>query len=472
MIKLDYNKSYRKGKLHCDAATLTEIRRHFSERIEGIDFIRKKTGNDKIPDRAYAVQKTGMFDFGLYQEIQNYFIEEQVTGVTVTKEFQDRVNCGFDYEFYDDLAFENRDYGVVAVQSCLNKGYGTILSATGSGKSYLTASIIHNLNKNSIFKDMKVLIVVPGLSLVDQLHSDFDDYGVSFTHSPWTGDGHELQDTQVVICNTENFCSQFKKHQKWIKAVDVVVADECHGAKDGNIITNLIKKIHTPHKYGFTGTLPPKKIDAWKVIGLFGPVVFTKKSKELRDQGYLSKAKVKRVKLNHRLMRKMNYKNELNYVYNSSVRNNKIAKICDKLNNNTLILVNHLEHGENIKTALEKITNKRVFFVSGEMCVEDRTRIIKDMEKSSDIVCVAMSSIFSTGINDKNLHYIIFVAGGKSFVRTVQSIGRGLRLHDSKEFLVVIDIYDDLEYSLSHAEARREIYDSEEIPWKEVEIDL
>jgi superfamily II DNA or RNA helicase len=471
MIKLDYNKSYRRGKLHCDEATLMDIRRHFSEKVEGIEFIRKKANNDRIPSRTYAIQKTGMFDFGIYEEIEQYFVEKQITGVEYTDTFKERRDNGFDYEFHDDLAFKNRDYGVDAVKSCLSKGYGTILSATGSGKSFLTASLIENLKRNNTFEDMKVLILVPGVGLVDQLTKDFESYGVSFTHSGWTGD-IRLQNTEVIICNTENFCAKFKENASWIKKVDVLIADECHKVKNGNIVTGNIKRINTEHKYGFTGTLPPSKIDKWKVIGLFGPVVFEKHSKELRDQGYLTNAKVKRVKMNHRLMRRMSYKNELNYVYNCEIRNKKIAKICDKLNNNALILVNHLEHGENIKAALEKYTDKKVYFVSGEMDVDSRAAVIESMENGDDILCVAMSSIFSTGINIKNLHYLLFVAGGKSFVRTVQSIGRGLRLHDSKEFFVIIDVYDDLEYSLSHAESRKEIYESEDIPWKEVEIDL
>jgi type I site-specific restriction endonuclease len=97
---------------------------------------------------------------------------------------------------------------------------------------------------------------------------------------------------------------------------------------------------------------------------------------------------------------------------------------------------------------------------------------IVDMEKNTNMVCIAMSSIFSTGINIKNLHNILFVSGGKSFIRIVQGIGRGLRLHENKEKLVIIDIYDNLKYSEDHALERKSIYIDEEIPWNDKDIIL
>jgi superfamily II DNA or RNA helicase len=94
------------------------------------------------------------------------------------------------------------------------------------------------------------------------------------------------------------------------------------------------------------------------------------------------------------------------------------------------------------------------------------------MEQQTNIICIAMASIFSTGINVKNLHYILFVSGGKSFIRTIQSIGRGLRLHKSKNKLVLLDFYDNMKYSSDHIEFRKEFYDDQQLDWKETEIFL
>jgi len=151
--------------------------------------------------------------------------------------------------------------------------------------------------------------------------------------------------------------------------------------------------------------------------------------------------------------------------------------LVSKLDKNVLILVNRLDHGTNLREyyydgehPVADVT--RCWFVSGETKVEDRTKIIKLMEETDNQVVIAMSSIFSTGINIKNLPFIMFVDGGKSFIRTVQSIGRGLRLHENKEQLIIFDIYDDLKYSYSHALERQAFYDEEEIPFTEIEIQL
>jgi superfamily II DNA or RNA helicase len=135
-------------------------------------------------------------------------------------------------------------------------------------------------------------------------------------------------------------------------------------------------------------------------------------------------------------------------------------------------MVNHLEHGDSLLSLMSERHDGRVFFVKGETLVEDRAKIIEMMEIHNDIICIAMSSIFSTGINIKNLPNIIFAGLGKSFIRVVQSIGRGLRLHERKNKLRIFDICDDTKYSLSHSQYRQDIYNKEQIYWKIKDIDI
>lgn len=438
--------------------------------IPNIELIRKKTNRPNLPGRKYIITKNGSFDFGLYEEIIS-FIESQGWKYSQTKEFKERQNCGYAFKtVFDGLELKHRDYGLEAVSNALTHGCGTIVSATGSGKSFLTASLIENIKMIHPSDGFKCFVLVPGLSLVNQLVGDFDEYGVTFTYSGWTGE-MALQDSEVVICNTENFCSKFSDNN-WIKNVDLFITDEVHKVKSGNVVTKHISKINTPHKYGFTGTLPKDKVDEWKIIGTFGPIIFEKKSKDLREQGFLSNAVIKCVKLNYSLPWKMNYREELEFIYSDEKRNQLIQKLSEKLTKNSLILVNHLIHGENLLQILSEIPNKKVYFVHGGMPVDERDAITDEMETTDDIICIAMSSIFSTGINIKNLHYIMFVAGGKSFIRTIQAIGRGLRLHDNKNRLTLFDIYDNLKYSLQHSEERKVFYDEEQIEWNEKEISI
>ena len=144
--------------------------------------------------------------------------------------------------------------------------------------------------------------------------------------------------------------------------------------------------------------------------------------------------------------------------------------MCSKFNNNSLILVNHLAHGDALYDKLLECTDKQVFFVKGEVEVETRDEIKKIMETNNNVICIAMSSIFSTGINIKNIHMIMFASGGKSFIRTIQSIGRGLRLNENKNKLVIIDLADHLKYGERHSFKRKEIYGQEKINYKITEI--
>lgn len=466
MIILDYKQTKRQAQLITDSDTLGMIRNHFSVKNEGAVFAKKK-GHRFVKDRKYAITPTGLFDFGFYGEILKYLRDNQITDITFTDDFKKRLKCGIDdFEFWDELKYDARYYQKDSVIAGLKRGHGIFLLATGAGKSLAQALLIENYTRQLSQNDFKFkcLIVVPGLSLVNQLQNDFSDYGVTFSFSGWIG-GTMPQDTDVVICNSENLISQFINNP-WIIDVNLLITDECHKVSADNQISKIINKIKTSNKFGFTGTLSDKLIDQWKTIGTFGPVIYEKKSKELRDEEYLSDAEINVIKLNHHPIKQLKYKDELTYLYNHQKRNQIIGKLSDALIGNTLIMVNHLDHGDILLAELSNRTNKKVFFVKGEMEVVERQKIIDMMEKDDTIICIAMASIFSAGINIKNLPNILFVGLGKSFIRVVQSIGRGLRLHENKNKLRIFDIVDNMKYSMSHAIHRQTIYDKEEIPWK------
>ena len=478
MITLDYDTSYRKGRLICDESILTFVRNHFSVKNPTASFTnrsRRLKGLPPIPEREYAIQTSGLFDFGLYNEILKFLMNESLSPIQYGDNFVKHVHNGLKFECeLDELHYPLRDYQKDVIEECLRLGNGTTVLATGGGKSLIQASLIENWKK--IKGSVKCLLVVPGTSLVHQLLKDFEEYKVSFEYSGWTGELNTkgeyilpLQDTEVVIVNSECLGSQFGNNKKLLD-VDILLIDECHKIKKGNQVTKIINKFKTNNKFGFTGTLPKEKIDIWKIIGTFGPVIYEKNSKELRDEGYLTNVIIRILKLNHSVKIK-GYKKELEYIHTDERRNATINKIVSKLDKNILILVNRIEHGDILAESLQ-IKDKEVYFVNGSMPVSERMDIIERMEQQDNIVCVAMASIFSTGINVKNLHYVMFAGGGKSFIRTIQSIGRGLRLHERKEMLVIFDLYDNFKSSMEHVELRKQFYDEEQIPWKEVEVKM
>lgn len=481
MITFHYDKVSGKGQIISDLVIMTLLKKQFSIKNEAAKFM-KKYGRT-IPDKKYAIDKMGRFDFGLYKEILEFLQAEKFKTIDYTDEFKSHLRCGIGVsELFDGFNFPHRDFQREIVTLCLKYGRGTVKSATGSGKSFCVASLIENFWRNRVSRSFKALIVVPGISLVSQLASDFENYGVNFSYSAWTGT-IKLADSDVVIVNTENLISKIKENP-WVFDVDLIIVDECHRVTTTSKITKVIAKVKTPNKFGFTGTLPKDKYETWKIMGTFGPLLFEKNSKELRDENILTDVSVKMIKLIHpecNIPKKSkkkdkspteDYLTELNYIYNSNSRNAIIKKIANKLTNNTLVLVNHLEHGDALEKEFETLENKKVIYIKGDVDLQNRLESIESMETDDNIVCIAMSSIFSTGINIKNLHNIIFVSGGKSFIRIVQGIGRGLRLHKSKQSLVIIDICDNITYSQDHAAERKRIYDDEQIPWNEKEIIL
>ena len=474
MFTFDYNTSNRKIQLRTDDQDLfDQIREHFSVENEGARFARYR--GRFAARRKYAITGTGVCEVGLYWEIRQYLIREQVTvDIEITDKLQKVLKVGKDIDLFKEFAFDLREYQEDVIKKALKMGRGTCVLGTGAGKTFTTAALIENYFRNSADRDtFKCVVLVPDLGLVSQTYDEFLNCGITFKLTKWTGKIKPDLTANVVICNIGIVQSQFDAND-WLKYVDVLIVDECHKIKASNKISKIVSKIRTPNKYGFTGTLPENNLDKWSIIGKLGPVIYEKTSYELRMEDYLANVHVKVLNLQYIRGPRYNsddaYREELDYTYESTFRNDLLTKLCEKLENNTLILVNHIKHGEQLMDHLSLLKNKQVYFIRGEVEVEERDKIKKIMEKDSNVVCVAISAIFSTGINIKNLHNIVFAAGGKSFIRTVQSIGRGLRKHLSKNKLIIFDICDRLRYGIRHYEKRKDIYDTEKIKYTETNI--
>jgi superfamily II DNA or RNA helicase len=223
---------------------------------------------------------------------------------------------------------------------------------------------------------------------------------------------------------------------------------------------------------GLTGTLPDSLLASWNVIGKIGPILYEKNSYELRKQQTITDVEIKVILCQHQRMpvfqRGPNptdkYNAEFDYVIGYSPRNEVIKKIANKLSGNVLIVVDRLDY----ISELSKLFNggeKKVFIITGDTPTDERTEIQNTMDRESGIICIAMSKCFSTGISIKNLHYAIFAYMGKGGVKTVQTIGRTVRKHESKSKAVIFDIADNLEYSTSHLRERIKMYKNQKIDY-------
>jgi len=482
MITFDYTKTNRKLIVKCEDINIYEnLREYFSVEDKNAAFIQRRFGSRriKLPTRKYAITPTGLCDLGLFWEIKKYLIANQITNnIVLTEKLKEVLNCGSTYPIFKEFNLKLRDYQEEVIEKAIKTGWGTCVLGTGAGKTLTTAALIENYYRNSRNSTtFKCIMIVPDLGLVQQTYDEFISSGITFKITKWTGNNKPDLTSNVIICNIQILLSQFKDNE-WVKYVDLLVVDECHKVKSSNEISKIISAIKTNNRYGFTGTLPENYMDKWFIIGKLGPILYEKNSHELRLESYLTNVEVKILKLNYKApiienITDSEYRNELNFLYTHEKRNKFIGQLSNKLNNNTLILVNHIIHGENLLEVVKNTcTNKKVFFIRGDVEIEEREKIKKLMESSNDVICIAISAIFSTGVNIKNLHNILFVSGGKSFIRTVQSIGRGLRLHKDKNKLIIIDLSDNLHYGNKHSEKRKQIYNTEKITYTEKDIDI
>lgn len=474
VIKFDWDRARRQGIVSGDF--FPNIREHFSVKNEGAVFARYRGGF--APSRKYAITPGGRFDPGMFYCISEFLQESNYEGqIVMTKDFTDNMSVKYDFKNTSDLKLKLRDYQSDIVDRCLVNGKGVVVLATAGGKTLTIASLLESIYNDN--KEFTCALIVPDLGLVEQTAADFEDYGVNFTYSKWTGKNELNVGSNVVICNL-GILQSSKSDTDWLRYVDVCIVDEVHKIRRGNKVNKLFSVINTSHKFGFTGTMPEGKIDQWNVIGKIGPIIYEKNSSALRDDNYIADVKIQVLKMFYKdrphypqVLRNPSerYRAELDFIMQNNFRNNVLAKLCNKLDKNGLIMVDYIDHGTTLHKHLTKMCpDKKVYFIRGEVDIDDREKVKKLMEMEDNIIVVAISKIFSTGINIKNLHYIIFGSGGKAKVKIIQSIGRGLRLHKNKSKLIIFDIGDSLQYGLQHLEKRLAHYRKENIEYGIQEI--
>ncbi len=411
----------------------------------------------------------------MYWEVRQYLIKNQINEeIVLTDKLSKAIKVGIDANLFDKFKFTLREYQEEVIRKAMRIGTGTCVLGTGAGKTFTTAALIENFFRVAKDKDtFKCLMLVPDLGLVTQTYEEFLNCGTTYKLTKWTGKNKPDLTANVIIANIGIIQSRFDDND-WLKYIDLLIVDECHKITAGNKISKIVQQINTPNKFGFTGTLPEDQLNKWSIIGKLGPIIYEKSSFELRLEDYLTNVSIKILNIRYsprpHFSGQTGYRDELEFIYSNDKRNNIIKSLVSKLSANTLIMVNHIAHGEVIMEHLKNLKDKRVYFIQGSVDVEEREKIKAIMERETNVVVVAISAIFATGVNVKNLHNIIFASGGKSFIRTVQSIGRGLRKHDSKDKLIIFDICDELNYGVAHCDKRKAIYDKEKIRYKEVDM--
>ena len=370
--------------------------------------------------------------------------------------------------------YEPRQYQIQGVFDALKYNRKLLISPTASGKSLM----IYTITRYMVDKGHSVLLVVPTTSLVEQMYKDFIDYG-------WNSDenchriyaGKEKHTDKPVTITT--WQSIYKLEHSFFKRYGCVIGDEAHLFKSKSLIRIMTKLHDAKYRFGFTGTLDGTQTHKWVLEGLFGPAYKIVRTDELIEKGHLAKLNIKILLLQHESQRFDTYEDEVQFIIQNEKRNNFIRKLTLDLKGNTLLLYSRVEsHGEILFNLINSDTNRKVFFVHGGVAAEEREEIRKITEEESNAIIVASYGTFSTGINIKTLHNVIFASPSKSRVRNLQSIGRVLRKGKNKTRATLYDIADDTtyksqkNYTLNHLIERVKIYNEENFNYEIVPIKM
>jgi superfamily II DNA or RNA helicase len=472
MVNIEYSgKSKQQLQLNCNTTVLNRIREYFSAPNPAF----RRNSRFSQP-RIYAITPSGKFESGLLNNIILYFDVNQIKFEINDDVLKDH-NNGFSSPKLKKFDLVYRDHQEKSIIKSLESGKGVVLIPTAGGKTLIMAGLIESLRENLNDNDALTLVMVPTIQLVEQTCSDFISYGMNKV-TKWSGNNKPDPDATTIVAGTQILMSD-NTDLSILDDVKILMIDECHGLKKDNEINKILKFIKTNFKFGFTGTMPSTKIDEWNIIGKLGPIVYQEKTEDLRNKKYISNFKIVILNVIHKNIPTFSlnfskpaeaYQSEMDFLLQSERRNEIICKLADKLTNNTIIMVDRIDHGINIIDILSKITKKQFYFIRGSTEIEEREQIRSLMDVKNDVIVVAISKIFSTGINIPNLHNIIFASAGKAKIKIMQSIGRALRLHPTKTMANIFDISDNTKYGKKHVKERKNLYDSEKFNYEEKTI--
>lgn len=481
-------------KITCEKYIAKELSEYFTFFVPGYKFtpaFKNKIWDGKI--RLYNLTTrqiyAGLIPYILEFCDNNYYTHEFTYDVC-----EDEYSVYYAEKFIKDLNLHSygepinvHEHQLKAFISTMQRRKVLFVSPTASGKSLIVYLIFRQLLD---YQNLKGLIIVPTTSLVTQLYSDMKDYS---SHNGFDVENnvHYIFAGQQKYSDKKLFISTWQSLQymppEYFEQFDYVIGDEAHNFKANELTGILTNLVNTKYRIGLTGTLDGTKTHKLVLEGLFGPYDKVISTKELIDKKQLASFKINCLVLKYpesvcKSMSKSDYQLEIEFLISNNQRNKFIKNLALSMKRNTLVLFQMVDkHGQILYNLIKNSNNlgdRKVFFVHGKTETEDRETIRKLMESEENAIIVASYGTFSTGINIRNLHNVIFASPSKSRVRNLQSIGRVLRKGEDKEQAVLYDISDDLRYknysnhTLKHFIERVKIYTEERFPYKIYKIGL
>jgi superfamily II DNA or RNA helicase len=474
-------------KIQCDESVAWELRDAFSFRPPGFQFV--PSYKQKLWDgylRLFNPLSRQIYR-GLAPQVMKWATERGYTYEYDDEDLDTSFSVEEANEFIEKLKPKHmpRDYQVNSFVHAIRSKRRIVLSPTGSGKSLL----LYLVSMYLLTKGKRGLIIVPRSALVEQLYSDFEDYSTKngknmekYCHRVYSGRDKE-SDKPIVISTWQ---SLQRLPKEYFQQFDYVVCDEVHQAQAKALTDIVTKCTKAEYRLGVTGTLTGAKAHEWQLIGLFGQIYKATSSKELMDKKQLAELTIKCLLLKYseeecQYMKSASYQDEIKYIISNPERNKFVVNLALSLEGNTLLLFNFVEsHGDVLYDMLNKRVKdgRKVFYIHGGTDVEDREQIRKVVESETNAIIVGSVGVLSTGTNIVALDNVIFASPSKSKIRNLQSIGRGLRVSDTKKSATLFDIADDFKwkgrenFTLKHFFERLKTYNEEKFNFKIYKISM
>ena len=471
-------------KIQCEPHIQYELRDAFTFEVPNAKFMPQYRGKNWNGEIHLFDLRSKQIYVGLLDKIIHFC---ETYGYSYT--FEDNKYYGMPFEVNEGISregvrdymksitsFSPRDYQIDGVYDALRHNRKLLISPTASGKSLMIYSVVRYYSD----KQQKILLIVPTTSLVEQMYKDFQDYGwdaENHCHKIYSG-REKTSDAPVIITTWQSI---YKLDRSFFEDFDVVIGDEAHQFKSKSLISIMTKLHHAKYRFGFTGTLDGTQTHKWVLEGLFGASYKIVKTAELMAKGHLSKLDITCLVLKHNPQIFATYEDEVQYIITHNQRNKFIKNLALDLKGNTLILFSRVEaHGKPLFELIEQSVknNRKVFFVHGGINTEEREAVRSIVDTESDAIIVASYGVFSTGINIRNLHNVVFASPSKSRIRNLQSIGRVLRKGKNKTKAMLYDISDDCtnkqrrNYTLNHFIERIKIYNEENFNYDIINVNL
>jgi superfamily II DNA or RNA helicase len=353
-----------------------------------------------------------------------------------------------------------QDHQVDVINSYLNNLTGINIAPTGSGKTLITAILSHKAEPYG-----RTIVIVPTKDLVTQTEADYLNLGLDV--GVFYGDRKEYQKTHT-ICTWQSLDSLSKRAkerdvQAFFENVVCVMVDEVHKAK-ADVLRKLLSTHlkNAPIRWGLTGTMPEEDFDKVAVLACIGPMLGKIETKELQEKGLLAQLHVNIWQLQDLGDVFDSYQAEMKWLTTSQPRLKFLAKAVTEMaeTGSTLILVDRIQTGEMLQSLIPGS-----IFVSGKMKSKTRKEEYAEVQEVDGKIIIATYGVASTGINIVRIFNLVLFEAGKSFVRVIQSIGRGIRVAPDKDFVNVYDVCSNGKFSKRHLTKRKKFYAEAQYPY-------